>query len=111
MRGKERSAEMRDVLANAAEHRIQSAASQSVKAVVADTTANNTEDREVGVTGVTPQPRFDVVVQVLCIISKVIKSFKHINASSYGFECEITIKLSNKCHWILPNKEQDTDEC
>lgn len=52
MRGKERSAEMRNVLASAAEQRIQSAASQSVKKAVASTTTN-TEDREVGVTGVT----------------------------------------------------------
>lgn len=37
---------MRDVLASAAEQRIQSAASQSVKKAVASTTANNTEDRE-----------------------------------------------------------------
>ncbi|MPC63154.1 Poly(ADP-ribose) glycohydrolase [Portunus trituberculatus] len=63
VRGKERSAEMRDVLANAAEQRIQSAASQSVKAAVADTTDNNTEDIEVRMTGVTPQCRSDVVVQ------------------------------------------------
>ncbi|KAK8385582.1 hypothetical protein O3P69_016390 [Scylla paramamosain] len=46
VRGKERSVEMRDVLANAAEQRIQSAGSQSVKKTMMGTITNNTEDRE-----------------------------------------------------------------